>query len=317
MNASRVLVPLQRAWQQKAIRRSIQIAWVAIIAVCIALALFSNWDAIRSITWTPERLGLIGLAVAATLLRRLAGGLRWVWVVRWVGQNNAIGLRQHLKVYFVSNLATYIPGTYWFIAGRIVMNNEQGMNAFQTGVSTLLEHFLLILSGALLSIFGLDLVARALDVQVESFLWIVLVVVVGLAAIHPWSINQITKVMARVLRVEPIPLSLSYGTMLLYLSWSLGIWLLGSLSLLLLTKAFVPETGFDQLGMFSAIFATSWLIGFFTPFAPSGIGVREGILGVAFAALGIPLGITVLLAALSRLLIIFEDLSWGMVGMLL
>lgn len=317
MNTVRVLTPLQRLWHQKTVRRSIQAAWVVLIIAFIALALVSNWDVISAVQWTPERFGLIGLAMLATLLRRLAGGLRWAWIVRWVGQNSAMSLRQHLKVYFVSNLATYLPGTYWFIPGRMMMNKQHGMSAFQTGVSTLLEHFLLILSGSLLGIFGLDLVAEALDVQVESFFWVVLVILVGLIAIHPRSVRLMTNFMARALRVEPLTLSLSYSKMLLHLLWSVLIWLLGSISLLLLAKAFLPELGVDELGVFSAIFAVSWLIGFFTPFAPSGIGVREGVLGVAFAALGIPLGITVLLAALSRLLIIFEDVSWGVVGSLL
>jgi uncharacterized membrane protein YbhN (UPF0104 family) len=121
--------------------------------------------------------------------------------------------------------------------------------------------------------------------------------------------------MARALKMPPVEISVSYGTLLLHLLWSIVIWVFGALSLLFLAKAFVPEIGLDQLGVFSAIYAVSWLIGFFTPFAPSGIGVREGVIGLAFTALGIPLGITVLLAALSRLLIIFEDVFWAVVGM--
>jgi uncharacterized membrane protein YbhN (UPF0104 family) len=103
--------------------------------------------------------------------------------------------------------------------------------------------------------------------------------------------------------------------MLLLLLWAVVIWLLGALSLLFLAKAFAPGITVSQVGLFAAIFAISWLVGFFTPFAPGGLGVREGIMVLAFAALGIPVGITVILAALSRVLIIFEDLFWAPVGM--
>jgi uncharacterized membrane protein YbhN (UPF0104 family) len=160
-------------------------------------------------------------------------------------------------------------------------------------------------------------VADILGVPVQSFLWVVLVIIVGLVAIHPWSIRRITDLMTRVLKMEPVTISLSYGMMLLQLLWPLVIWLLGSLSLLFLARAFLPDLGVNDLGVFSAIFAVSWLIGFFTPFAPSGLGVREGVMGLAFAGLGIPAGITVLLAALSRLLIIVEDVFWALIGMLL
>jgi uncharacterized membrane protein YbhN (UPF0104 family) len=117
--------------------------------------------------------------------------------------------------------------------------------------------------------------------------------------------------------MQPVDISLSYGMMVLQLLWSIVIWLLGALSLLFLAKAFLPEIGLDQLGIFSAIYSISWLIGFFTPFAPSGIGIREGVLGLAFTAMSIPVGITVLLAALSRILIVFEDVFWAAVGALL
>lgn len=308
---------INRIWQQKSIRHALQITWIVVVVFFIAVAIAGNWEAVQSIQWTGERIGSIGLAVVATLLRRLAGGLRWVWIVRLLGRGGAMSVRQSLKVYFVANLATYLPGTYWFIPGRVVMNSKHGVSALQTAVSTLLEHFLLILSGALLGIFGLDLIAGLLGVPVNSLLWVLLVVVIGLAGIHPWSIRQMTNLMARALKMEPVTISLSYGMMVLQLLWSLVIWLLGSLSLLFLARAFLPEIGLEQLGVFSAIFSVSWLIGFFTPFAPSGLGVREGVLGLAFAGLGIPVGITILLATLSRLLIIFEDLFWAAVGFLL
>lgn len=300
-----------RLWQRKPIRLTIQIVWVGLIVFFIAYAILSNRETITSIEWTPERLGFIGLAIVSTLLRRLAGGIRWVWIVRLLGKGQTISVRQSLKVYFVANLATYIPGTYWFVLGRAAMNQKHGVSALQTGVSTIVEHFLLILSGALLGIFGLQLVTDLLGVSVNSFLWIILIVVIGLIAIHPWSIRQITNLMARALKMQPVEINLSYGMMLLQLVWSIVIWLFGSLSLLFLARAFIPTIGLDQLGIFSAIFAISWLIGFFTPFAPSGLGVREGVMVGAFAAMGMSAGITALLAVLSRVLIIFEDVFWA------
>lgn len=308
---------LTRLWQQKPIRRAFQIGWISLVAFFIAYAIFANHAVITSIKWTPERLNLIGLAIVFTLLRRLAGGLRWIWIVRLLGNGQAISLRQSLKVYFVANLATYIPGTYWFVLGRTTMNRKHGISALQTGVSTLVEHFLLILSGALLGVFGLDLLTKLLGVSITSFFWIALIVVIGLVAIHPWCIRQITNLMARILKMQPVEVNLSYGMMLLQLVWSIIIWLFGSLSLLLLTRAFTPTIGLDQLGILSAVFSISWLIGFFTPFAPSGIGIREAVMVPAFAAIGITTGITALLAVLSRVLIIFEDVFWAAFSVLL
>lgn len=308
---------INHLWQRKPVRVTLQVIWIGLIAFFIGYAIFANREAITSIEWTPERLGLVGLAIVSTLLRRLTGGLRWVWLVRLLGKGQSLTIRQGLKIYFVANLATYIPGTYWFVLGRAAMSQKHGVSALQTGVSTLIEHFLLILSGALLGIFGLQLIAELLNISVNSMLWIILIVIIGLFAIHPWSIRQITNLMARVLKMQPVEVSLSYPMMLLQLLWSIVIWLFGSLSLLLLARAFMPTIGLEQLGVFSAIYSISWLIGFFTPFAPSGLGVREGVMVGSFAAMGLSSGITALLAVLSRLLIIFEDVFWAAFSILL
>jgi uncharacterized membrane protein YbhN (UPF0104 family) len=300
-----------RLWQRKPVRLTLQIVWVGLIVFFIVYAILANRETITSIEWTPERLGFMGLAIIATLLRRLAGGLRWVWLVRLLGKGQTLTIRQGLKIYFVANLATYIPGTYWFVLGRVTMSQKHGISALQTGVSTLVEQFLLILSGALLGIFGLQLITDLLGVPVNSFLWIVLIILIGLIAIHPWSIRQITNLMARILKMQPVEINLSYTMMLVQLLWSIVIWLFGSLSLLFLAHAFIPTIGLGQLGVFSAIFSISWLVGFFTPFAPSGLGVREGVMVGAFTAMGISTGVTALLAVLSRVLIIFEDVFWA------
>ena len=309
-----IVARISPLYQNKPLRRLLQTVWIALIGFFVAVAIISQWDTIRKIEWNSERLSFIGPAIEATLCRRLSGGVLWMWIVRLFGKGQDISVRQSLRVYFISNLATYIPGTYWFIPGRMVMNNKHGVSALQTGASTLLEQLLIILSGAFVSLLAVNLVAEQLHFQVESFWWVLFIIVVGLIAIHPRSIHFMLNQMARVLKIEPVSLSLSYGTTLLLLAWALVIWLMGALTLLFLAKAFVPEIPLNQVGTFGAIFAISWLIGFFTPFAPSGIGVREGIMGLAFVAIGIPTAITVLLAALSRVLIIFEDVFWAAVS---
>ncbi len=302
-------------YQNKTYRRIFQFLWIALIGSFIVVAIVSQWDVIQQIEWTGERLTYLSLAIISTLLRRLAGGILWIWIVRLLTTHQSVAIRQSLKVYFIANLATYLPGTYWFIPGRMVMNSKHGVSALQTGVGTLLEQFLIILSGALVSLLGIELVAKQLNFQVQSFWWIFVIVIVGLIAIHPSNIQRILNVMARILKMNPVLLTLSYGTTLLLLFWAFVIWLMGAFTLLFLAKAFIPEIALSQVGIFGAIFAISWLIGFFTPFAPSGIGVREGVMGLAFIAVGIPVEITVLLAALSRFLIIFEDVFWALVGM--
>ena len=306
------LAALKRLWRQKSFHRAVQLSWVAAVFVFIALALFSNWEAISDVEWTLSSIGLIAAALIVSLMRRLAGGLRWAWVIHLFKTDGPpIPLRDNLRVYFITNLGTYLPGTYWFIPARMMMNGKHGMTAMQTGISTVFEHLLLVLSGALLGLLGLDLVAQVLNVPVASFWWMLAVIVLGFISIHPAVLRWLMAMLAKALGKSLGSYNFSYPTALLHLLWSVLIWLLGSMALLLLAQVFVPTLSAMDLPVFSAIFAVSWLIGFFTPFAPSGIGVREGIMGLAFGLMGIPMGVSMVIAMLSRLLIVAEDLFWA------
>lgn len=307
-------LPLRALWGRRWARNGLKVLWILLLLAFVAVALVRDWSAIGDIQWTGERYALLAGSLAATLLRRLAGGLRWHWLLRDLRGNSALSLRANLRVYFISNLATYLPGTFWFIPGRMVMNAKHGVSKMQTAVVSLVEHFLLIVSGGLLALLGLDIAAQALGVSLGALWWVAPLTALGLIAVHPTVIGAGTRLLARVLRVEPAPIGLTYTDTLLQLVWSIVVWLLGAASLLLLTRALYDDVGLAHFGLFASIFATSWLIGFFTPFAPGGLGVREGILGLALTALGIPLGTVVVVAALSRLLLIVEDVTWGLIG---
>lgn len=305
-----VMTTINHVWAQKRLRQALQIGWFTLIGVFIVLAIASSWDSIRALEWTPERLISLGIALVVTLLRKFTGGIRWAWIIQLLGKEK-MSFIQSLRVFFISGLAAWLPGTYWFIPGRILMNSKQGVTTLQTSVSILLEQFLIIVSGGLMAIFAFDLIADVMKVSVQSFWWVLLIIAGGLVAIHPRVIAVCTNLMARVLRMQPVTIDLGYGTMLALLIWSVVVWVLSGMSLLFLAQVFVPEIGIQQTGVFTAIFAFSFLVGYFTPFAPNGLGVREGIMGLALGALGVPAGIIVIVAALSRLLVIFEDVFWA------
>ena len=225
----------------------------------------------------------------------------------------AISTIQGLRIYFLSNLATYIPGSYWNVPSLIYMQKQQGISASKTGGAILLQHYLVILSGALLGLFGLDLLAARIDLPVAALPVIVSAVILGMAALHPRLLGFFTRIMARILKKDPPVITVTYPQLIGLLAISIIVWLLGAASLLFQAHAFVPEVeiSVQALFRFGAIFAVSWLAGFFTPFAPNGLGVREGVIGLALGLMGVSMEFGLLIAASSRLLIVLEDIAWG------
>jgi uncharacterized membrane protein YbhN (UPF0104 family) len=297
--------------------RRLQLLWFAIVAAFIAVAVYKSWDSIRDYDWRHIQTTSLVLALITTIIRKLVGAFRWAWIIDWFGdEQQTISIRKSLRIFFISSLATYLPGTYWFIPGRIIMNSKLGVKSLQTGIGTVIEQFLIVASGGLTGLFGLELVANLLNIPVSSLFWLFLVVIGGLVAIHPTVLRFVTRVIGRIFRVEMFAFSVSYRRMLFLLLWSMFAWFVSGLSLLFLAQMIVPQINLQQAGIFTAVYSISFLIGYFVPFAPGGIGIREGIMGIALAALGIPAGLVIVIAALSRLLILFEDGFWSVVSII-
>lgn len=310
-----VFSTVKRLWQRPRYRRLVQLIWMASIAVFVGAAVYQNWHVIESVPKTWDTAALLGVALVAALLRRLAGALRWAWVVMLCGDEaSRVSMGTSLRVYFVANLATYLPGTYWFIPGRMVLNRRHGMDAIQTGIGVLMEQLLLVLSGALVAVMVLDVLVEGIGYSSSVLPWMTAAIVLGLIAIHPRCFQWLICQMGRVMRIEAKPMSLSYAKLMLLLLWSIVIWVLGSVSLLYVARIFAPTFGLDHLTEFAGIFSVSWLTGFFTPFAPGGIGVREGVMGLALSAMGLPIALGVVIAMVSRLVIVFEDLVWAAIS---
>ena len=81
-----------------------------------------------------------------------------------------------------------------------------------------------------------------------------------------------------------------------------------------LVYQFHAELSIDNIAALIATFAISWLAGFITPGAPSGIGIRETILVVSLDKI-FPGGQGVLIAILFRIITVAGDvLFFSMVG---
>jgi hypothetical protein len=97
---------------------------------------------------------------------------------------------------------------------------------------------------------------------------------------------------------------------------SVGMFVATGLSHFLLMRAFYASLSLQHLAGITSAVALSWVAGFLAPWAPSGIGVRDGLLALLLQAY-IPTPVVMLVVVASRLLIVFEDVSWALIAILL
>ncbi len=295
--------------QRKIAATVLKFAWTIAVLACVMIVVVRNGEVFRQLEMGPRVWILLSLSLLTTMLRRLLAGLRWSLLVKWYSdRQQQPSLSQSLRVFFVANLAAYLPGTYWFIAWRLVLNRKFGVGSLQTAVVTVLEQFLLVCSGGLVTLVGMGTFARWTNDALRLTWMISLLTVIGLVLIHPKSYQFVVRTIKKRFNRDIPNVSISYPAMIGLLALSLFTWILGSLSLWFLMAIWLPQLSLGNLWEIAPIFAGSWLIGYFTPIAPSGLGVREGVMAIALTTLNLSTAAGFILAMLSRLVIVLADL---------
>ena len=111
----------------------------------------------------------------------------------------------------------------------------------------------------------------------------------------------------RWMKKKPITITLRFNEILQLFFYYLFCWSVYGLSFSLLASAFTP-VDFNTLIVFAGIYVFSIIIGFVTIVAPSGLGVREGVLFVFLSSyLDTPLA--TYLSILSRLWFTIVEIS--------
>lgn len=296
------------------IYKTIQLVWACLVIIFVAHYLKNNLGNLQNYELKPQ-LPWLALAVICELIRRLIGGIRWILVS--TPNRKKLGwleVFEHFHTFFVSNLAMYIPGTVWYVMSRIHLGRQKGHSALKMSMSMIYETVLMVWSGA---VVGSYLIANTFNMS--SVQMTVLLCALGgmsIVLIHPVTINAGLRLAFVALRrpVSRVHTTFQQGGILLLVS--LSVWVFGGASLYCISRAMMPELEGTFLPYVTSLYAMGWVIGFLTPWAPAGLGIRDGIFvwGLnAYMAAPFP----VLVAIISRLITLVPDLFWaGLVSVL-
>lgn len=260
----------------------------------------------------PTDISLTALAVAVLVKLAVASLSPLLWLTIFRGLGGTVGLRDAYRIYLVTSVAKYLPGKVMLVAARIALLQERGQPAATTFTSTLLELIFSLLSAAVVTVVclplllwehGFDTVARVVAVTA------LVVLPVGLVALHPRIMGPILLMVARVLpqrvaRMTTVPPT--YGTTVGVLLGNVGIRLIGVLGLFAVIRSLVPLDA-ALLPQLLGIAAASYLFGFAVPFAPAGIGAKEGLMTVLLATM-MPAPAAAIVAVLNMVLGIVAEL---------
>jgi uncharacterized membrane protein YbhN (UPF0104 family) len=255
--------------------------WLRLIAGVIVFAVFAavvldNWRQLTDISWHLD-VAPLALSACLLLMTYYLNVLGWHRIVASLG--GASTFEETARIWMYSNLARYLPGSVWYAAGRVVLGNNAGISPVTTSVGMVLEIAFLLISRVLVVVATWPLWTSHTLPEIPWFLSAVLIIG-ALSVVHPGVLNWFFAQYQRLRGQESSAgdsIQLQYRDTLQILAIFVGQALFIGVAFYFLARALVPLP-LDSMPFVAGVFTLAWLIGFVSLFAPSGLGVREGVL---------------------------------------
>jgi uncharacterized membrane protein YbhN (UPF0104 family) len=265
------------------------------------------WQTLAQVDWR-----LLGLAFVVYPLG--FAPVIWAWHTLMARIGGCSNWRTNVRLYCLSCLPKRIPSSIWYIASRVVLYRDQGVDSALTWTATALETIWLVLSG--LSVFLLSLpfwsvtggMAR-LDGQLIAVGAVCLVLALTSPLWSPLLLRAARWLLARM--GIPVSVRLAARDVLPLLGLSALAWVGGGVVLYVLANAVTPVP-LAHLPTLVGAWAASGAISLSAGLLVSGMGLREVTLTVLLGSLA-PLPVAVAVALLFRVLLMVGEFIWALV----
>ena len=230
-------------------------------------------------------ISVVMLAAVVCSLQGLLLGVCWYVLLKGTGQSGLSAFFA-ISAVCIAQFAKYIPGNVAHHVGRVLLAKKAGLNVSNVLFSMFLESLLLISVAALIALLMAWIVGLQMFGQVGQIAeWWVLPTMLAVAAVSPLIGHRFFEMGARwwaerkgiAFQSVRMP-SIRVFTLVSFL-YVINYVILGFVLQIIATQMFGVEA---DILLLTGIFAVAWIVGFITPGAPAGLGVREVVLVTAF-----------------------------------
>jgi hypothetical protein len=197
------------------------------------------------------------------------------------GWDSNLAFRPAARIWFLSNLGKYVPGNIWSLTAMSVMARERGLSGLAAaGSSVIMQSVSLATGTAIVMVTSAKLLGQPLLVGAAVLLLVVGVVTAPryLPRLAVWAAN----LSGREIVTPSIPAS---GIWMAALA-STASWLLYGLAFQLFVRGLLG-TAPGEISSYIAVYTAAYILGFISPIAPAGLGVREITLAAFMTQLGL------------------------------
>lgn len=280
--------------------RVARVGVLLLAAVLGSVALVRSWEQVQA---SLGRLGVTALlgsfaaAVAGVAISML------VWRALLADLGSPVPFRRATRVFFVGQLAKYIPGAVWPLLAQMELARVLGVPRRRSAAAFVLTMAVTMAGGVFLAVATLPLLGTD---DAAGYRWLLLLTPLVPVALYPPVANRLLGLGFRLIRREPLDRPLTTRGVARAFGWTVLAWTVFGLHIgVLVAELGVPAHRAIPLGI--GAFAVAWCVGPIVMIAPAGAGVREVAL-VALLAPALGSGGALVVALASRLFLTVADL---------
>jgi uncharacterized membrane protein YbhN (UPF0104 family) len=287
--------------------------WIIVFAIFVFLGkmVWNNWNQVKDIPFTLR----LFPCILSTLIFAFSYFIQiWAWYLITLKLGIALPIRETLESWFYSQLGKYLPGKVWLLLSRFYFYESKGRARKAISVALYLEMVTVIVASGLIFLAALILFKEMGPFYSGGQFWCLALAFILLAFffLHPRVLQGILNWILVHVKKEPVFLSISYANILWILFVCIVAWVVGGIGFYLFVDSVYPVVPQYILFLTGAL-AISSTLGLIAIFAPSGLGVREGVL-VYLLSFMMAAPVAVILSILTRLWMTLIEI--GLIGVI-
>ncbi|MBR1528828.1 MAG: flippase-like domain-containing protein [Oscillospiraceae bacterium] len=256
---------------KKKLIQGIKIIFFLLVIYFLGRYFIANWEDIKNIDWHIDSFSLItSFLLYFAYIITLAS--LWHFITKL--NNCHIGHFDAVIAYLYSIPGKYIPGKVFMLAARCPAYEKENKPIRKITVCFLLENACTLLGAAFLFLISLFFFPN--DLLEKYKYWTILLMIAFFICINPKIINFFLGMIGKIAKKDML-IPVTYPDMLKTVLLFILNWLVAGSGFYMLVHAIYPVPVSQWLYV-GGIYGLSTIIGILALFAPSGLGVREGIL---------------------------------------
>lgn len=289
--------------KKKILSITLRILIIGAVLFFFARTLIMNWDKVAAYDW---KFNYPLLVVSGVIYCFLLFVLAYAWHMIFKILGEKPRAKATIRIYILSLATKFIPGTVWQYLSQIALCKKEGIPRTKTLVSQVIDTGMFIASSLAVVLLSLFFWGSE-TVDFTYILLMIILTIIILAVLSSPLPKKLLNFGLGMLKVPPVDFNINFYSLLPILILRIVVCILQGITFFMFISS-LQDTSMTLLPAMIGIFSIGWLAGYVSFFAPSGIGIREGVFTLLLSNF-MPLPIAVAVSILSRVWIMLAEFA--------